>query len=619
MLKAGPMPGMTVTNGIDGVAKQQREEVEKIQQDVFLLSQRIADAKGEPIPVRDSSSNVPDSANSPFVSGLRALADAERRGRDLKEQKTQHLESLLEKVNEYERLILAKTTPAETSNGSQRRKSFGSELVSLPMHFRVIDRLLDLHTQSKRVTVIRTTGQAAETAKPPVAEASPQLTNELNDLRSRLAKMRESYETLENRLKTSESRTQQLENTLQETTKQHKVALDTQAGSAQQDIQRQKQIHAQEMQKKLQEQQSQLEAQHKSHIERLNQQLETLTTEDSAKAQQLRDLEFRFQQQAEQQKNAGAIVDDSELIRLRAEVRRLQTRLEEEVEINTSVLSTVQGKTAALLATHEDSAHTYHYNHSRHHSQLPTPFAEALIALDEAIEHPLKTIKAELQLVLRLKEVLEGDLQTVTLQRDLLSQDFSALQEQNEALRGAYHSLSYETATQQSNQSANKQSTEEIQALKQQIEQQQATITTLQNSLDMQKLQLRTFEQWPKLVAELEERMRDSNTEKARLETQLKSAQAESVQFAKLVEQLKQKIKDLCNKAGASAGRDSDFLDSFEEVLQDEMTTMKMAFEAKLRAAREEADALSRKHAAEIQRMQQSPSYGSLPKLSGGR
>ena len=51
-------------------------------------------------------------------------------------------------------------------------------------------------------------------------------------------------------------------------------------------------------------------------------------------------------------------------------------------------------------------------------------------------------------------------------------------------------------------------------------------------------------------------------------------------------------------------------------VMQEEMMTMKNAFEAKLRLAKEEAEASSRKHQQEILRMSAASPYAALARVS---
>lgn len=92
----------------------------------------------------------------------------------------------------------------------------------------------------------------------------------------------------------------------------------------------------------------------------------------------------------------------------------------------------------------------------------------------------------------------------------------------------------------------------------------------------------------------------------------LKCSDDEVTSYKKLTESLKQKIRELSSASGD--GRD--FLDSFEEVMRDEMMTMKDAFEAKLRAAREEADAATRRHNMQIQQLNSSSHTRPVPSTS---
>eukprot|EP01032_Pedospumella_encystans_P025770 gene25770-29114_t len=88
--------GASSTSAVLDSSKAQRDEVNKIQQDINIVTQRIAELKGEPVPTLDNS----DSASaSPFVVGIRALADSEKKFKDVKELKISTLEKLLEKVS----------------------------------------------------------------------------------------------------------------------------------------------------------------------------------------------------------------------------------------------------------------------------------------------------------------------------------------------------------------------------------------------------------------------------------------------------------------------------------------------------------------------------------------
>eukprot|EP01038_Epipyxis_sp_PR26KG_P014599 gene14599-19606_t len=133
-------------------------DVAKLQQDIAIVSNKIAELNG------DQTTSIPTSGNqninmnnnkvSPFVVGLRGQTENHRQNNT--NDKIILLETLLEKVCEYDRAILRKTAPVDL-NGNlppPRRKSLGIDLLTLPSHFHLIDRLLDLFTQSKRVTVI---------------------------------------------------------------------------------------------------------------------------------------------------------------------------------------------------------------------------------------------------------------------------------------------------------------------------------------------------------------------------------------------------------------------------------------------------------------------------------
>lgn len=150
------------------------EELRKVQQDIVTLSQKISAITGEPLV---AVTQLKNDSRSPFVSGIREITDNDRRcGSD---SYILALESLLEKIGEYDRHVLNKTSPATTVQ-SQRRSSKSNDLFSLPTHLHIVDRLLDLYAQSQRVTIIRTTSQDAKadnvkTDEKKVSEDSSQL------------------------------------------------------------------------------------------------------------------------------------------------------------------------------------------------------------------------------------------------------------------------------------------------------------------------------------------------------------------------------------------------------------------------------------------------------------
>ena len=157
------------------------EELNRLQQDIGLLLQRIADLTNETtaansVPLVGVSGTLRGSASatsvsSPFVSGLRGLAEQERNATkvalstshngasgvgDTSMEKLALIEMILAKVTEFDRIILFKTNPVKDDGlFPVRRKSMKGELHSLPSHFQLADRLIDLYNQSQRVLVVR--------------------------------------------------------------------------------------------------------------------------------------------------------------------------------------------------------------------------------------------------------------------------------------------------------------------------------------------------------------------------------------------------------------------------------------------------------------------------------
>ena len=160
--------GASSTSAAMDTSKAQRDEVNKIQQDINIITQRIAELKGEPVQLEPTDSG----SASPFVVSIRALAESDKKFKDVKDLKISTLEKLLEKVGEFDRLLLKETAPiVDPTQVPLRRKSFGQDLYYLPTHLHLTARLMDLHATSKRVTVIKMTegsgGGASAGAPPP--------------------------------------------------------------------------------------------------------------------------------------------------------------------------------------------------------------------------------------------------------------------------------------------------------------------------------------------------------------------------------------------------------------------------------------------------------------------
>ena len=160
-------------------------------------------------------------------------------------------------------------------------------------------------------------------------------------------------------------------------------------------------------------------------------------------------------------------------------------------------------------------------------------------------------------------------------------------------MKGAYSALQQESL---SNEGAEMQ---------QKLQRANSLLVDLQAEVAAATRRTLELERLPPALAELESANRNLQANVMVLTNDAVVSNEEINGHKKINESLKQKIRDLSNKQGSS---EKDFLDSFEEVMQDEMYTMKQAFESKLKAKAEEASAMSNRHQLEINRMQASAS-----------
>ena len=137
------------------------ETLRNYEQDTETLIRRISDLNG----------TGPEQTPSPFVSGLRTSVEGNRAG-DVDDTKIQlqTVENMLSRLVELDRLVLKKTEM--TFKARSRRGSRGADLVTIPTHLLLVDRLMDLYALSQR-----TTGTQDMTASP---EVPPPDNNELN-------------------------------------------------------------------------------------------------------------------------------------------------------------------------------------------------------------------------------------------------------------------------------------------------------------------------------------------------------------------------------------------------------------------------------------------------------
>jgi chromosome segregation ATPase len=179
------------------------EEVRRLQSDLDTLVARL----GQPPRLPSDGS-----AAGSIVNELRTVvSDARGSVETLSTQsgsKLDMVEAVLAKVTELDRAILRETEPV-TDGAVKRRNSKNGEISILPLHLQVVDRLIDLHTQSKRPVVIHT--QVAQKPKPSPEEVSAIETmkaihaHEKSELESRLSHLYAKCAEMEGRLTASHS------------------------------------------------------------------------------------------------------------------------------------------------------------------------------------------------------------------------------------------------------------------------------------------------------------------------------------------------------------------------------------------------------------------------------
>lgn len=139
--------------GIVGKSSLTSEELKKLQEDIHLLTVKIS-----------QSSNQPTGPSS-IVGELRGTVAENRSATEsASSSRADMLDSILRKVTELNRLILKKTEPELIAGARPRRNSNTQDLYSIPTQFQVIDRLVDLHTQSKRSVVVHQHNTTVATA-----------------------------------------------------------------------------------------------------------------------------------------------------------------------------------------------------------------------------------------------------------------------------------------------------------------------------------------------------------------------------------------------------------------------------------------------------------------------
>jgi len=182
--------------------------------------------------------------------------------------------------------------------------------------------------------------------------------------------------------------------------------------------------------------------------------------------------------------------------------------------------------------------------------------------LEAAVVKRCDCLKAELHLIMSIKDMLEGEVGSINLQKDLIQKDLLTVTEQHDALKAAYHALSYENAHHlQAPVEKSSDHIDTINELQLKLEESEESNRQLKSKLVTSEKKLIELEKWPGVVNTIEERMNILLNERANLESIANNAKEEVKHYKKLTETLKDKMKKMSNNSSDT----KQFLDSFEE------------------------------------------------------
>lgn len=585
------LPPTTKGQGQGQGQGQQDNSIDPIQVDIQTLSQKIFDIESA------------TSGKSPFVASLRAAADENKLQITSGSDKRLHaLEKLLEKIQEYDRVILKKTAPEE-SQTTPRRKSRGIDLSTIPTYLHITDRLLDLHSQSQRVTVLTQSEKVAvsQVSQPEDLKLIDSLRDQLGTANKQVKEIEGSSAKSEKEITSLNAKVSTLEEKLRLSEEKHRLA-EEQLDLSEESIIALNQAPKSSAQPNsdlaaLREAGRDLEEKLRLLTEDKNQELDKLREENESKQMQISVLTKQIE---------GSRSDDSRVKELEREIELLHQRLEEETGRNQTLLDVIVRK-AALLREQEQENWDQNAIGDGSYCNLTPDFQLAFKSLDGALSGIVRELVSQVRLISSVKDLLEDEVSSSQYKVDMISKDFTTLTQQFESMKSAYHSLEAERTTtfkQAESAGSSRKSVdhEGVQLLTAQLDAANDKVVELQGELFTASRRSLELEKLVETIQKLQDELRVAQHDKQTSDAISKSYMEEVASYKRLSESLKQKIREM------SKGSNID-IDSFEEVMKEEMMAMKEAFTAKLNIAKEEAELTSKRHRAEIARMSASSPY----------
>lgn len=553
-LRTPAPPSSSSKNGAVGAASD--ELINRYQQDLLLLTQKIADLSGEPqrapaLPTSDGSSN----GGSSFVSGLREITN----GNNSSELKLNMITKIMNKISELDRWILKKTSSEEDKTVVKaRRGSRGMDLSCLPTHLHITDRLMDLHSKSQRVTVIKTgAGSAPESDSSASSSSSgkmPSSPRSGNDKKiiEKLTLERDSYKQ---KFEDAESKRKSVSEDCSIARKESNV------------LKRELEMLQEQMQKISAEGNSAIQSELEKSQALLSESLQKHSHIESMLDSKVNEVSLLM---SELKRRCGVLTENTETVK------------ESEESLKTFTLTNINTEGKQITS---DTATVF---------SLSDEHVAYINEVDVLLSGVERTVQAQWNSLLVNRVSLESELSSSSTTKELLQSDLITLEEEHTAIKAAYSQL-------QSDAEANNS-----RSLEKQLNLANDKLIELQAELAGAARRAMELERLPPLLAESEEKVRHLSDENIQAYNTNKELMSEIESYKQLCDSLKKKIRDM-------SGKDTrEFMDSFEEVMQEEMMTMKVAFEGKLKRKTEDAEAMAARHRAEISRLSNSNSTSSL-------
>lgn len=186
-------------------------------------------------------------------------------------------------------------------------------------------------------------------------------------------------------------------------------------------------------------------------------------------------------------------------------------------------------------------------------------------------------------------QIIENEMSSVKLEKQMIADDYNSMTVSFNSLRVAFSEMESESIQLRVRLESKEKNGGE--AISKAAESELLAFRSTANA-EISRLR-KSLEDLESIMSEREREVSRYNSHIAMLEQQLQ-------EYKDLTDKLKVKIREI------TPLDKRELLDSFEEVMRDEMMTMKGAFESKLKMAKGELELLSKKHQQDIQRIKES-------------